>query len=110
MFLRIVNVYLIFKHSHQKPKPFRIEIDIDLEATIVEVKIHIYMAHFYPIWIKHSGVILSIMAPYYHPPPPQKKSKTDGVGIDWGKNRLKLGLKAGDNTDQNGGWYPILGA
>ena len=25
MFLRIVNVYLIFSHSHQKPKPFGIE-------------------------------------------------------------------------------------
>ena len=89
------------------------EIDIDLEATIVEVKIHIYMAHFYPIWIKHSGVILSIVAPYYPPPKKKKKkkkSKTDGVGIDWGKNRLKLGLKEGDNTDQNGVWYLILGA
>ena len=26
MFLRIVNVYLIFKHSHQKPKLFGIKI------------------------------------------------------------------------------------
>ena len=24
-----------------------------------------YMGHFYPIWIKHSGVILSYMAPHY---------------------------------------------
>ena len=44
-----------------------------------------YMGHFYPIWIKHSGVILSLMTPYY----PQIK-KTDGVMLGWGKNRLKL--------------------
>ena len=49
MLLRIVNVYLIIKHSHQKPKLFGIEINIDVDTTIVEVKIHIYMAHFYPI-------------------------------------------------------------
>ena len=55
MFLRIVNVYLIFKHSHEKPKPFRIEIDIDLEATIVEVKFRIYMAHFYPFGLNTVG-------------------------------------------------------
>ena len=59
MFLRMVDVYLIFKHSHQKLKLFVIEINIDLEATIVEVKIHIYMAHFYPFWIEHSQVLLS---------------------------------------------------
>ena len=46
MFLRIVNVHLIFKHSQQKPNPFGIKINIDLEATIVEVKIHIYLIHF----------------------------------------------------------------
>ena len=57
MFLRIVDVYLIFKHCHQKPKPFGIEINKDLEAAIVTI--HIYMAHFYPIWIECSGVMLS---------------------------------------------------
>ena len=36
MFLRIINIYLIFKHSHQKSKPFGIEINIDLEATIAK--------------------------------------------------------------------------
>ena len=59
MFLRIVNIYLIFKHSHQKSKPFGIEINIDFEATIVKVKIYIYIAHFYPIWIEHNGVMLN---------------------------------------------------
>ena len=69
MLLRIVNVYLIIKHSHQKPKLFGIEINIDVDTTTVEVKIHIYIAHCYPIWIKHIGVILSLVAPYY----PQRK-------------------------------------
>ena len=30
-----------------------------LEAINVEKKINIYMAHFYPIWIEDSGVMLS---------------------------------------------------
>ena len=77
MLLRIFNVYLIFKHSHQNPKSFRIKINIDFEAIIVEVKIHIYMPHFYPIWIKHSGVIFSLMAPYY---PERKKNGRGNVG------------------------------
>ena len=55
MFLRIANVYLIFRHSQKKTKPFGIKINIDLEATSVEKKIYIYMAHFYPLWIEHSG-------------------------------------------------------
>ena len=55
MFLRIANVYLIFRHSQRKTKPFEIKINIDLEATSVEKKIYIYMAHFYPLWIEHSG-------------------------------------------------------
>ena len=82
---QIVDVYLIFKHSHQKPKRFRIEINIDLEATIVEVKICVYMAQFYPIWIEHSGVMLN-----YDPLLPPKESKTDGIMMGWGKSRLKL--------------------
>ena len=49
---------MIFKHSHQKSKPFGIKINIDLEATTVKVKLHIYMAHFYPTWIENSGVML----------------------------------------------------
>ena len=73
MFLRIVNVNLILKHSHQKPKPFGIKINIDLEAPIVEVKIHIYMAHFYPIWIKHNGLILSLITNF------SKERKADGL-------------------------------
>ena len=46
---------MFLRHSHQMPKPFGTEINIDLEAIIVEVKIHIFMAHFYPIWIKQVG-------------------------------------------------------
>ena len=46
--------------------------NIDLEATIVEVKIHIYMAHFYFIWIEH-WVILS-----HGSLVPPKKSKLMG--------------------------------
>ena len=45
-----------------------------------------YMDHFYPIWIKHSGVILSLMAPHY----PPNKEKLMGVTLGQGKNRLKL--------------------
>ena len=56
MFLRIANIYLIFKHFQQKPKPFRIKINIDLDAISMEKKINIYMAH---IWIEHSGAMLS---------------------------------------------------
>ena len=41
------------------PKPFGIKINIDLEAVSVEKKIYIHMAHFYPIWIEHGGVMLS---------------------------------------------------
>ena len=26
-----------------------------------------YVGHFYPIWIKHNGVILSLRAPHYPP-------------------------------------------
>ena len=44
MFLRIVNAYLIFKHSHQRANPFDVKINTDFEAPSVEVKIHIYMA------------------------------------------------------------------
>ena len=85
MFLRIFNVYLIIKHSHQKPKPFGIEINIDLEATIVEVKLDIYMAHSYPIWIKYSEVILSLVVPFY---PQRKQSQWGNDGLS--KNRLRL--------------------
>ena len=63
MFLRIVDVYLIFEHFQWKPKPIAIKINIDLEATSVKKKIYIYMAYFHPLWIKHT------MAPYY----PQRK-------------------------------------
>ena len=45
-----------------------------------------YMDHFYPIWVKHSGVILSLMAPHY----PPNKEKLMGVTLGQGKNRLKL--------------------
>ena len=46
MFLRTVDVYLIFKHSQWKPKLFGIKINIDLEAKNVENNIYIYMAQF----------------------------------------------------------------
>ena len=84
MFLRIVNIYLISKHSHQRSKPFGIEINIDLEATTVKVKLQIYMVHFYPIWIEHWGIVEpdSLITP--------KESKANGVVMGWGKNRLKL--------------------
>ena len=36
-----------------------------------------YMGHFYPIWIKHSGVILSYMAPHY---PKLRKNRWGNVG------------------------------
>ena len=49
MFLRIVNVYVIFKDSHWKPKTFGIKINMDLEAASVEKKNFIYMVHFYPL-------------------------------------------------------------
>ena len=55
MFLRIVNVYLIFKHSQLKPNPFGIKINIDLEATSVEKKIYIYMTHFTPTGLNTVG-------------------------------------------------------
>ena len=71
MFLRIVNVYLTFKHSQWKPKPFGITINIDLEAPTVEKKIYIYMAHFHPLWIEHSGLT-------YGPLLPPKKAKSTG--------------------------------
>ena len=32
-----------------------------------------YMGHFYPIWIKHSGLILSLMAPHGPSLPPNKE-------------------------------------
>ena len=38
---------------------FEIKINIDLDVASAEKKIYIYVAHFYPIWIKHSGVMLS---------------------------------------------------
>ena len=86
MFLRMVNVYLIFKLSHRKPKPFEIKVNIDLEGTIVKLEIHIYMAPFYAMWlIKHSGVISS-----HDPLLPPKKAKLMGVMMGRGKNRLKL--------------------
>ena len=72
MFLRIVDAYLIFKHSHQIANPFEVKVNTDFVASSVEVKTHIYMA-FYPIWIKHSGVMLSL-APYY----PQRKQNLEG--------------------------------
>ena len=56
MFLRIANVYLIFRHSQKKTKPFGIKINIDLEATSVEKKIYICMGHSYPLWIEYSGL------------------------------------------------------
>ena len=78
MFLRIINLYLIFKHFHQKSKPFGIKINTHLEPTIVKVKIYIYMAYFYPIWIEHIGVMLN-----HDPLLPLKKAKpmgNDGLG------------------------------
>lgn len=44
MFLRIVDAYLIFKHSHQIANPFEVKINTDFVASSVEVKTHIYMA------------------------------------------------------------------
>ena len=70
MFLRIVDVYLIFNHSRWKPKPSGIKI-IDLEATSVEKKIYINIANFYHLWIEHSGVT---HGPYY----PQRKQNQQG--------------------------------
>ena len=78
MFLRIVDVYLILKHSNRKPKLFAIKINIDLEVRNVEVKIHIYgpfLPHFYPIWIEHSGGNVEPQ-PLITP----EESKTDGAG------------------------------
>ena len=71
MFLRIVDVYLIFEHFQWKPKPFAITINIDLEATSVKKKIYIYMAYFHPLWIKHSRV-------NHGPLLPSKKAKSMG--------------------------------
>ena len=62
MFLRIVYVYLVFKHSQLKPKPFGIKINIDLEAAGVEKKI-IYMVYFHPLWIENSVVTHSPLLP-----------------------------------------------
>ena len=39
MFLRIVNVYLILKHSQWKPKPFGIKINLDLGAAMRKRKL-----------------------------------------------------------------------
>ena len=54
MFLRIVNIFLIFKHSQWKPKPFEIKINIDLEARSVEKEI-IYMTIFTPFGLNTGG-------------------------------------------------------
>ena len=47
--------------SPEAPIPLEIKINnnIDLAATVVEMKVHIYMAHFYLIWIELSEVMLS---------------------------------------------------
>ena len=50
---------LIFRLPHHKPKAIAAETNINLEATIMEMKIYIYMAHIYPVWIEPSGVMLS---------------------------------------------------
>ena len=63
MFLKIVDVYLIFKHSQWKLKPFGIMIIIDLEPTSVEKKTYIDIGHFYTLWNEHTGVT---HAPYYY--------------------------------------------
>ena len=71
MFLRIVNVYFIFKHSHWKPNTFGIKINIDLEAASVEKKIFIYMDHFYPLWIENIRVTHGSLLP------PRKAKSTE---------------------------------
>ena len=55
MFLRIVDVYLIFKHSQWRPKPFGIKSNIDSQATSAEKKIYIFMAHFNPFGLNTVG-------------------------------------------------------
>ena len=82
MFLRIANVYLIFRHSQKKTKPFGIKINIDLEATSVEKKIYIYMGHFYPFGLNTVGNSWPIIT--------TKESKINGVMMSRGKNRLNL--------------------
>ena len=51
----------------------------------MEMKIYIYMAHIYPVWIERNGVMLS-----HGPLLPQNESKTDAVMMGPDKNRLKL--------------------
>ena len=51
----------------------------------MEMKIYIYMAHIYLVWIERNGVMLS-----RGPLLPQNESKTDGVMMGRDKNRLKL--------------------
>ena len=55
MFLRTVDVYLIFKHSQWKPKLFGIKINIDLEAKNVENNIFIWPS-FNPFGLNKVGV------------------------------------------------------
>ena len=81
MFLRIVDVYLIFEHFQWKPKPIAIKINIDLEAISVKKKIYIYMAYFHPLWIKHSKPWPLITL---------KESKISGIMMSRDKNRLNL--------------------
>ena len=83
MFLRIVRVYFIFKHSQWKSKPFGIKINIDLEAPSVENKIYSYWAHFLPFWTEHSGVTNGPLLP-------PKESKINRVMMSQGKKRLNL--------------------
>ena len=51
----------------------------------MEMKIYIYMAHIYPVWIERNRVMLS-----HGPLLPQNESKPDGVMMGRDKNRLKL--------------------
>ena len=75
MFLQIVNIYLIFEHSHQKPTSFGNKINLDLVATFVEVKIHIYDPYLPHLdWTQWGNVE---QQPFITP----KESKTD-----WGND------------------------
>ena len=71
MFFRIVDAYLVFKHSQWKPKPFGIKINLVLGKTSVEKKIYICMPQFYPLWIEHRWVIHGYLLP-------PKKAKSTG--------------------------------
>ena len=81
MFLRIVYVYSIFKHSRQKPKPFGFEIRSDNCGSVNSYLYDPFLPHLdWTQWRNDEP------RPFITP----KESKTDGVMMGWGKNRLKL--------------------